>query len=118
MENELQKDVLALYYKKEDKITEKYTEKAIVNSLKFMTSREPDIFKTFSEDNTYANMIRSGSKGKVTHMTSLHHLGIQMQGQELFPRGDHFRYNPYHPVRVGLREMNCIYDGLYHGFNS
>ncbi len=45
-----------------------------------MTSRESGIFKTFSEDNTYANMIRSGSKGKVTHMTSLHHLGVQLQG--------------------------------------
>ena len=39
--------------------------------MAFISSREDDIFKTFSNDNSYANMLRSGSKGKKTHMISL-----------------------------------------------
>jgi hypothetical protein len=41
-----------------------------------------------------------------------------MEGSKLFPRGDNNRYLPYHPVSIGLRETNVIYDGLLYGLNS
>ena len=41
-----------------------------------------------------------------------------MEGSKLFPRGDDNRYTPYNPVKIGLKETNCIFDGLYYGVES
>ena len=41
-----------------------------------------------------------------------------MEGQNLFNKGDHNRYCAYHTNRIGYRENNCIFDGLYGGMNS
>ena len=43
----------------------------IKDSISFISSKEKKMFELYGENNSYANMIRSGSKGKINHMTSL-----------------------------------------------
>ena len=71
----------------------------------------------YKDTNSYTNMHYSGSKGKLNHIISIQHTGILLEGSNFFPRGDDRRHNPYHPVRIGLREGSCVFDGLYLGVN-